>query len=273
MQRLSSCIFSLCIASALLPTPAMAQDTATGETTISGTVVSSTRSTLVVQTGDNQFQLYTFESDANRPRNLLSGTRVRVVSSPGDEAGVRVASSVTVLEPPPKVQEGASTRPEPVVPTSVRRLERDIERQARRWRAGVRAGAGLDPELILFGVHAQAGPFFTRDLTFRPNIEFAFGEVTTMFAVNLEAVYRLPVTVRGGRWSAYIGGGPGFNFLHQNFEAQDGDRDIDFGDFDYTTGFNILSGVQFRRGTFFEVKTSIYSRPAPVLRLIFGYNF
>jgi hypothetical protein len=38
-------------------------------------------------------------------------------------------------------------------------------------------------------------------------------------------------------------------------------------------GFNILTGVQFRRGTFFEVKTSLYSRPAPTLRLILGYNF
>jgi hypothetical protein len=193
------------------------------------------------------------------------------VSTPGDEAGVRVASSVTLLEAPPKAQEGAAARPDPVIPTSVRRLESDIERQARRWRAGVRAGAALDPELISLGIHAQAGPLFIRDLSFRPNAEFAFGEVTTMIAINLEAVYRLPISTRGGRWSAYIGAGPGFNFLHQNFEEQE--DGIDFGDFDYQTGFNILSGVQFRRGTFFEVKTSIYSRPAPVLRLIFGYNF
>jgi hypothetical protein len=52
-----------------------------------------------------------------------------------------------------------------------------------------------------------------------------------------------------------------------------GSQNISFGNFDYKTGFNILTGLQFRRGTFVEVKTSLWSRPAPTLRLIFGYNF
>jgi hypothetical protein len=114
------------------------------------------------------------------------------------------------------------------------------------------------------------GPIFNPNLSFRPNAEFAWGEVTDMISLNLEAVYRLPVTARHGRWSAYVGGGPSLNFIHQNFQ---GGRDIDFGNFDYETGLNILSGLQFRKGTFFEVKTSLYSRPAPVMRLIFGYTF
>jgi len=50
-------------------------------------------------------------------------------------------------------------------------------------------------------------------------------------------------------------------------------RNIEFGNFDFDAGFNILTGVQFRRGTFFEVKTSLHSRPAPTLRLMLGYNF
>jgi hypothetical protein len=125
----------------------------------------------------------------------------------------------------------------------------------------VRAGAALDPELILFGVHSQLGPIFHRDVFFRPNAEFAFGEVTDLIALNLEGIYRLPVSSRHGAWSAYLGAGPGFTFLHQNFERKAGEgRDIDFGNFDFDTGFNILTGVQFRRGTFFEVKSSVYSR-------------
>ena len=265
----------LLIACALLPMSAMSQQATTlsqrqSENTIEGTVVSSTRNTLVVRTEDNQFQLFIFNRDTVKPRSLLAGTRVSVVSTPGEEAGFRLASNVTTLEAAAGAQGSAPAR----VPPEVRELERDIERQVRRWRAGVRAGAALDPELILFGAHAEVGPFFHRDVSFRPNAEFAFGEVTDLIALNLEAIYRLPILPRQGRWSAYIGAGPGFTFLHQNFERQAGEgRNIDFGNFDFDTGFNILTGVQFRGGTFFEVKSSVYSRPAPSLRLIFGYNF
>ena len=60
------------------------------------------------------------------------------------------------------------------------------------------AGAALDPELILFGVHSQLGPIFHRDAFFRPNAEFAFGEVTDLIALNLEGIYRLPISSRQG---------------------------------------------------------------------------
>jgi hypothetical protein len=226
-----------------------------------------------VRTEDNQFHLFVFDRDTVKPRPLSAGARVRVVSTPGEEAGVRLASIVTTLEAAPTAQGAAPAQAQPV-PPAVRELERNIERQVRRWRVGVRAGVGLDPELILFGVHSQLGPFFHRDVSFRPNAEFAFGEITDLIALNLEATYRLPISPRQGRWSAYIGAGPGFTFLHQSFQSTQGQgRNIDFGNFDFNTGFNILTGVQFRRGTFFEVKSSVYSRPAPTLRLIFGYNF
>jgi len=267
---------SLLVACALLPVLAMSQETTTSsqgqnENTVEGTVVSSTRDTLVVKTDDNQFQLFTFDRDTVKPRSLPAGTRVRVVSTAGEEAGVRLASTITMLEAAPSAKGTAQAQP---IPPAVRDLERDIKRQARRWRLGVRAGVGLDPELILFGVHSQLGPIFHRDVFFRPNAEFAFGEVTDLIALNLEAIYRLPVSSRRGNWSAYLGAGPALTFLHQSFQSQAGQgRNIDFGNFDFDAGFNILTGVQFRRGTFFEVKTSLYSRPAPTLRLILGYNF
>ena len=267
---------SLLVACALLPVSAMSQETTTSsqgqnENTVEGTVVSSTRDTLVVKTDDNQFQLFTFDRDTVKPRSLPAGTRVRVVSTAGEEAGVRLASTITMLEAAPSAKGTAQAQP---IPPAVRDLERDIKRQARRWRLGVRAGVGLDPELILFGVHSQLGPIFHRDVFFRPNAEFAFGEVTDLIALNLEAIYRLPVSSRRGNWSAYLGAGPALTFLHQSFQSQAGQgRNIDFGNFDFDAGFNILTGVQFRRGIFFEVKTSLYSRPAPTLRLILGYNF
>jgi len=269
---------SLLVACALLPVSAMSQETTTSsqgqnENTVEGTVVSSTRDTLVVKTDDNQFQLFTFDRDTVKPRSLPAGTRVRVVSTAGEEAGVRLASTITTLEAAPSAKGAAPAQAQPI-PPAVRDLERDIKRQARRWRLGVRAGVGLDPELILFGVHSQLGPIFHRDVFFRPNAEFAFGEVTDLIALNLEAIYRLPVSSRRGNWSAYLGAGPALTFLHQSFQSQTGQgRNIEFGNFDFDAGFNILTGVQFRRGTFFEVKTSLYSRPAPTLRLILGYNF
>jgi hypothetical protein len=230
--------------------------------------VSATRDSLVVRTDDNHFQLFTFDRESMRPPSIPRGARVRV-SSGSEEAGARLARTVTILEATKAEGEGSVAQTQPI-PRELRDLERDIKRQARRWRLGVRAGAALDPELLLFGVHSQLGPIFHRDIFFRPNAEFAFGEVTDLVALNLEAVYRLPMTSRRAGWSPYVGAGPGLTFLHQNFQRG---RDIDFGNFVYDTGFNILAGVHFRRGTFVELKTSIYSRPAPTLRLIFGYTF
>jgi hypothetical protein len=258
---------SLAIALALTGTSAKAQD----ETTITGTVVSSSRNTLTVRTGDGRYQLFTFERDVQRPSALPVGSRVRVVSIEGDERGIRRASAVTVV---PGNLESPDSSSVQAIPPEVRRIERDIERQARRYNVGVRAGVALDPELILVGVHAQVGRFFNRDIYFRPNVEFAFGEVTALFALNPEVIYRLPVSSREGRWSTYVGFGPGFNFLHQDFERIDGSGSrIDFGDFKSDVGLNILGGLRYRTGMFVELKTSVYSDPSPTLRMIVGYNF
>jgi hypothetical protein len=261
--------------------PAISQQTSSpgddDQTTTSGTVVSTTRTTIVVRTDDSRYQLFVFDRDTVKPRSVAVGSSVQVVSVPGGEPGARLARAITVSGAPP----AASSRPggtqasrdTDVIPPTVRELERDIERGAKRYGVGVRAGAALDPELILVGVHANLGTVFTRNISFRPNVEFAFGEVTNLFAINLEALYRLPISPRAGRWSAYLGAGPGFGFSDQNFEraARGESRDIDFDDFDFNAGFNILSGVQFRSGMFVEAKTSVYS--SPHFRMIVGYNF
>jgi hypothetical protein len=158
---------------------------------------------------------------------------------------------------------GAQTAPPP---EKVRNVENEIKRETRRWRLGVRAGAAFNPELFLFGVQSQIGPIFHPRVQFRPNAEFAFGEVTDLVALNLEGVYRFSADYRKGNWIPYIGAGPALIFIHRG-------RQIDFGNFDYETGFNILIGTQNRRGTFFEMKTSLYSGPAPKLRLIIGHTF
>lgn len=264
----------LLLVPALLLIPAVSQENTTAaqtqnESMIEGTVASVSRQTFVVRTEDNRFYLFTFNRYTDKPRSIAVGTRVRVDSRPGAETGTRLATRVRTLEAASSSQQPAGTDAAPI-PESVRNVESDIRREARRWRLGVRAGAAFDPELFMFGVHSQMGPIFSPHVCFRPSAEFAFGEVTDLIALNLEGVYRFPRSAERSNWSPYVGAGPALTFIHQNFQAG---RNIDFGNFDFDAVFNILLGMQSRRGTFFEAKTSLWSRPAPVLRLIVGYNF
>ena len=80
-----------------------------------------------------------------------------------------------------------------------------------------------------------------------------------MFSINPEIIYRLPVTARAGKWSSYVGFGPGFNFVNQSFESGE-DR---FGEFHSAIGLNLLGGLQNRSGLFVELKASVYSEPRP----------
>jgi len=267
--------YSLLVAISLLPVAAISQENtasaqAQNESTIEGTVASSTRQTFVVRTPDNQFHLFTFNRYTDKPQSLPVGTRVRVESRPGGETGSRLATKVTALEAAPKDQQRAAGTEAAPIPESVRNVESNIKSEARRWRLGVRAGAAFDPELFMFGVHSQIGPIFSSRVFFRPSAEFDFGEVTDLIALNLEAIYRFPRSSERRDWSPDVGAGPALTFIHQSFQAG---RDINFGNFDFDAGFNILAGMQSRRGTFVEAKTSLWSQPAPVFRLIVGYNF
>ena len=238
--------------------------------TSTGSVVSASRNTLTIRTTDGQYQLFVLDSTTKKPATIPIGSQVRITSSEDD--GIRYASEVAVTQQP--AGGGSAAASSSVVPPEVRSLERDIERQTRRFRIGVRGGVALDPELILIGVQSQIGPFFHRNVYFRPNVEFAWGEVTALFALNPEVIYRLPISSRNPRWAPYFGIGPGFNFLHQNFEQNGvGGKRIDFGEFHSDVGLNLIGGIQYRSGMFMELKTSVYSDPSPTLRMVVGYNF
>ena len=242
----------------------------TDDTAMEGTVVSASRQTLVLRSDDNHFQLFTYERPSVPPVSLAQGVRVRVTAGAADENGVRVASNVQVVTNSGTAagpDKGAQAAP---VPQKVQDVESDIKREARHWRLGVRAGAAFDPELFTFGVQSQIGPIFHPRVLFRPNAEFAFGEVTDLISLNIEAIYRFSSASRVRNWTPYIGAGPALIFIHQSFQQG---RDISFGNFDYETGFNVLVGTQSRKGTFVELKSSLYSGPAPKLRLIIGYTF
>ena len=257
---------TLFISTVFLSMPVHAQESQL--VTITGTVNSVTRNTMVVRAEDGLFRLYTFDRRTTKPETIPIGSQVRVLSYSSGDAGFRVVYVVTVLRPGPAP--AGATPPEPdVVPLEVRDLEDSIQRASRKFHLGLSGGIALDPELVLIGVHAQFGPFFSRNLFFRPDIEFDFGEVTKMFGINAEMAYRIPITSRFERWSMYFGGGPAFNFVQQSF----GRNEINFSDFKYDAALNIFVGMQGRSGVFAEVKTSVFANPAPSLRLLVGYTF
>jgi hypothetical protein len=245
---------------------------------LEGTVVSTSKATVVVKTTDGLYQVFVLDRDTARPQTIPMQAPVKVTFAPtGDATAPPIADSVVVTGPaPPKVAAltGDVPAPDPVeepVPASVRQLERDIQRQARRWRLGARAASSLDPELFMFGVHSQMGPFFNENVYARPNFELGFGELTTFVGLNFEGVYRLPVTQRTSRWNIYAGGGPALTFSHRNFAEETDRGKIDFGDLDSDIGFNFLLGVQAREGLFLELKSSAYALPS--IRFEIGYNF
>jgi hypothetical protein len=257
---------------------------------VRGVVVSATHSTLVVKTRDGQYHLFELTADTTRPLNLRPGSTVAVASVPGTNVNAPYASMITVTAPPP--QQGAQpqpTTPQPVgttgtadtgtpgtedepVPASVRQLEKSIQRQTARYRLGVRSGFAMAPELVLVGVQSQLGPFFNENIWARPNVELGFGELSTMIALNFEAVYRIPAASRTNRYQTFFGGGFGLNFINKSLSDVDnsGNR-FNFSDFIFDSGLNLVAGVQTRTGPFFELRATVYSEPT--LRLVVGFIF
>jgi hypothetical protein len=158
------------------------------------------------------------------------------------------------------------------------------ERTARRLGAGLQGGAGLDPEIIDVGAFITVGPIFRPQLSFRPGVEIGVGELTTLFAINLEVLYALDDD-DGGTWIPYLGAGPSFGLSHRGFSTEDADNvtitngDIstdgrgrfDFGDTDFNGGMNINAGVRKSRGLFLEMKATAWG--VSNIRLLAGFNF
>jgi hypothetical protein len=175
--------------------------------------------------------------------------------------------------------------PQGNVPAAGQQAEQAVERAVERFGIGVFGGVGVDPELIEFGAHAAFGPVFNRNVAFRPGIEFGLGELTTMFAVNLDVLYTLPGATAQTRWAPYVGAGPNFGLSHRGFETDDGDNvDVidgggeiddgsrfDFGDTDFDGGFNFIAGARSRGGVFFEMRAT--AGGVSNVRLLAGFNF
>ncbi len=241
--------------------PALAQNSS--QLATSGTVVSVGNNTMVVKDSANRYGLFVFDKATVKPATLAPGSMVRVFSTQTDDAEVRLASVVQVIQP------GAPASPEPdIVPESISDAEKEINRAVRKFHLGIKGGMALDPELMDVGIHARFGPFFSKNVQFRPSIDFSFGEVTKLFAINADVIYNMSSNP-GARRTVYFGIGPQFNFAEQSLS----NRDVDFSEFHYSTAMNILLGLRWRSGLFTEMATSVYAKPAPTLRLLVGYSF
>ena len=126
----------------VVPAAASAQESNVDDerTTTTGVVSVSTPTTLVVRGENRRHQVFVYGRGATRPGSVAVGSRVSVVSTPGAERGVRVASRVAVTSPPPTGDAAAAAADEDVVPDTVRDLERSVRRQVSRYNVGVRAG-------------------------------------------------------------------------------------------------------------------------------------
>ena len=249
----------------ILSLPALAQDSSL--TTMTGTVVSYSKHTLVVKGDVNQYRLFVFNEHTTKPVTLAVGSGVRVVSTQTEDPEVRLAVLVEAAEPPAHAAAASPAQPD-IVPASVRNAESGIERDARKFHFGFQGGFAMNPELLDIGIHAKFGPFFSKNFQFRPSVDFAFGEISKLFALNGDFIYNIGGD-RGARQFFYFGAGPQFNFTERSASG----GGVSWSDFSYSTALNILLGMRWRSGVFTEFKTSVWAAPAPVIRLMVGYSF
>ena len=253
-----------------------------------GTVASAGRGSLVVQTDEGKINIYTLDPSLVRIPKLPPGERVRVVTSASD---TDPAPTVLALDNFPPRAGLAAYEPQPI-PADVRRLQAELERQAKRYHFGASLGMAMDPELLSLNGFATFSPFSQRGILFRPNLEIAFGEITSLIGVHLDLVYALSGLTRTTRWVPYVGAGPNFSFSHRGVEeeqflsgdAEDPDQDtdpaadedddggrFDFSQFDWDNGFNFIIGARTPKGAFFEMKATAWGVAS--IRMLGGFAF
>lgn len=124
---------------------------------------------------------------------------------------------------------------------------------------GIRGGISIDPDQFYFGGHVETAPLVDR-LHFRPNVEIGFGDDLTLIGANMEFVYKFST---GRDVNLYAGAGPALNIFM--FDGG-GDNDTET-----EAGFNVLAGIETRRGLFFEFKLGMID--SPELKFGVGYTW
>lgn len=122
---------------------------------------------------------------------------------------------------------------------------------------GVRAGVSVNPDQFYFGGHYETGELIDQ-LYLRPNLEVGVGDDVTLVAVNLEAIYKIPLKNRRGT-TFYVGGGPAINWYDRDDQS------------DAKAGLNLLAGLEFNERFFLEIKGGVAD--SPDLKIGVGYTF
>ena len=269
--------------------PSAAQQPTAGQTTAAGqqgerrtvgTVESIGSHTIVIRTDQGMFLVYQTDKFTVRKQAVTQGARVSVLSQSSDTEPAPIALAVDVLPKPQGLAEPSAAAPgEPQlsdpVPPSVRKVESDIQSQFAKWHGGFQFGAALDPTLLSANGFASIQSGFSRSVQLRPGIEYAFGELTKLFAINLDGIFALPGMSRMTKWAPYVGAGPQFALSHRNFDQQiiNGNtvQAIDFGDWSWNNGLNFIVGARSPGGASFELKGTAWGLAS--VRLLAGYQF
>jgi hypothetical protein len=122
---------------------------------------------------------------------------------------------------------------------------------------GLRAGVSADPDQFFIGGHYVTRPIWDR-LRFQPNVEAGFGDDATVVAFNAEFGFWMRLNAG---WNAYFGGGPAVNVVSR--DGKDGTG--------VEPGVNVLAGIRYRSGLFFEMKVGAID--SPEFKLAVGYTF
>jgi hypothetical protein len=273
---LTAVMTTLAGASAVSAQESAAQNPQTNERRTVGTVSSLGRGSIVIYTDEGKFMVYEVEPSVGLG-GLEPGSRVRVITASIDNDPAPTALAIDKLPP----RQGLAEQRQEPVPVDVRRLEAQLERQARRHHVGFNAGVALDPELISLNGFATLAPFRQRNLFVRPNVELGFGELTTLIGLHVEGLYMLPGFRRSIRWSPYVGAGPNFTFSRRSVDEDefldddvapntDDDR-FDFSQWDWNNGWNFIIGARNPNGTFFEMKATAWG--VANIRMLGGFQF
>jgi hypothetical protein len=263
--------------------PSAQPNAANAERRVAGTINAVGRGSFVLRTDDGKFVVYAVDRNTLGAQKLTNGTRVRVTSAADDDDPAPLALAVDALPP----REGLAPQAgDDNVPASVRQLSSQLERQAKKYRAGIAMGAALDPELISLDAFTTLTPGRSARFAFRPGVEFAFGEVTTLLGLHLDVLFGFPGVRPTTRWAPYFGAGPSFSFSHRSVEEEEfitGDLPpgttptpeeedrFDFSQFDWDNGFNFIVGARTPRGMFLELKATAYGVAS--IRMLGGFEF
>ena len=165
-----------------------------------GTVNSIGRGSIVVRTDESRFIVFAVNRGLVGIPTLAPGDRVRVTTASDDDEAAPTALAIAKLPPREGLAPQNSQADDPV-PSNVRQLSSQIERQARKYRAGVFGGAALDPELISVNAFMTLAPFRSPRVAVRPNLEFAFGDGTTSLGLHFDVLYSRPGMRASARWA------------------------------------------------------------------------